>query len=82
VSDKFALIDAEKAMFAIVKMCEWLSVSTSGFYDWLNRSASATAQRRTHLAALIQAGESTPRCSARATAAAPSWSETSSVSWA
>jgi putative transposase len=55
MSEKFALIDAEKAMFTIVKMCEWLSVSTSGFYGWLNRSATATGQRRTHLAALIQA---------------------------
>ena len=55
MSEKFALIDAEKAMFTILKMCEWLSVSTSGFYDWLNRSTSATAQRRTHLGALIQA---------------------------
>lgn len=55
MSEKFVLIDAEKAMFAIVKMCEWLSVSTSGFYDWLSRSVSATAQRRTHLGALIQA---------------------------
>ena len=42
-------------MFPIVKMCAWLGVSTSGFYDWLNRSASATAQRRTHLAGLVQA---------------------------
>lgn len=55
MSERFAFIDAEKAMIPIVKMCGWLGVSTSGFYDWLNRSASATARRRTHLAALIQA---------------------------
>ncbi|WP_286216080.1 IS3 family transposase [Demequina sediminis] len=28
------------------KMCRWLAVSTSGFYDWLGRPQSATAARR------------------------------------
>jgi transposase InsO family protein len=36
-------------------MCGWLEVSTSGFYDWLDRPISATAQRRARLAALIEA---------------------------
>jgi hypothetical protein len=35
VTDKFAFIDAEKAMFPIVKMCTWLDVSTSGYYEWV-----------------------------------------------
>ncbi len=30
----------------IAKMCAWLAVSTSGFYDWLARPTSATAARR------------------------------------
>jgi transposase InsO family protein len=55
VSERFVLIDAEKAVFPVVKMCAWLGVSTSGFYEWSNRSASATAQRRAHLAVLIRA---------------------------
>jgi putative transposase len=52
---KFSLIDAQKADFPIVKMCEWTEVSTSGYYEWLNRSASATAIRREHLTALVTA---------------------------
>jgi putative transposase len=55
MSAKFALIDARKADFPIVKMCEWTEVSTSGYYEWLNRSASATAIRREHLTALVTA---------------------------
>jgi len=55
VTDKFAFIDAEKAMFPIVKMCVWLEVSTSGYYEWRDRPAPATVQRRQRLAALVQA---------------------------
>lgn len=30
-------------------MCAWLGVSTSGFYEWQFRTASATAERRSEL---------------------------------
>ena len=51
---KFAFIHAEKALYSIVKMCAWIGVSTSGYYEWRNRPPSATARRRARLAALIQ----------------------------
>jgi transposase InsO family protein len=61
VSARYEFIDGEKACvtdsgkvkYTMVKMCEWMEVSTSGFYDWLSRPASATATRRDYLKLLI-----------------------------
>ncbi|GII89763.1 transposase [Sphaerisporangium siamense] len=54
---KYELIDAEKATHRIVRMCRWLQVSTlrgePPYYEWRDRPASATAQRREHLKTLI-----------------------------
>ena len=36
------------------KMCGWLTVSASDFYDWLKRPQSVTAARRDALAARIR----------------------------
>jgi putative transposase len=58
VSDKYAVIDAEYAAAAaptIERMCRWLQVSRSGYYEWLHRPASPTAQRRERLKVKISA---------------------------
>jgi transposase InsO family protein len=41
--------------YPAVKMCAWLAVSTSGFYDWRARAESATAARHRHLTDLVVA---------------------------
>lgn len=61
MSSRYEFIDGEKhtvdedgkPKYKVTKMCEWLNVSDSGFYDWLSRQASATAARRAQLALLV-----------------------------
>jgi putative transposase len=58
---RYEYIDAEKATtnsdgtprYSIKKMCRWLEVSVSGYYEWLARPASATAEWRDRLKPLI-----------------------------
>lgn len=50
---KYEFIDAQKAFYPLIKMCTWLGVSRSGFYEWLDRPESATARRRKELCLLI-----------------------------
>jgi len=63
VTEKFEFIDAEYAAYqessdehvpSIVKMCRWLEVSRSGFYEWRIAPESATARRRGELALHIR----------------------------
>jgi putative transposase len=49
VSERYEFIDAQKAHYPIRSMCRWTRVSTSGYYDWRSRPASATAERRAEL---------------------------------
>src|SRR5438034_8306529 len=39
---------------AIARMCAWLEVSKSGFYEWRSRPESATAKRREELKLLVK----------------------------
>jgi len=58
VSEMYEFIDAEYATCenapAITRMCAWLEVSKSGFYEWLSRPQSAAAKRREGLKLLIK----------------------------
>lgn len=62
MSEKYELIDVEKATraatgdkkYTITAMCEWLEVSTSGYYEWRDRPESATARRRQLLTLLVK----------------------------
>jgi putative transposase len=55
---KYEYIDSLKAepnnLNSVVKMCRWLTVSTSGFYHWVSRPQSATTARRAALISRVQ----------------------------
>jgi putative transposase len=38
---------------SVVKMCRWMEVSRSGFYEWRGAPESATAKRREDLGLII-----------------------------
>jgi putative transposase len=58
VTKMYEFIDAEYATCenapAVTRMCAWLEVSKSGFYDWKSRPESATSERRKKLALIIR----------------------------
>ena len=52
-AEKHTLNTNGERRYTIAKMCSWLGVSTSGYYEWRNRPESATALRRERLKAFI-----------------------------
>ncbi len=50
---KYEFVDGLGDTYPVIKMCGWLNISTSGFYEWRSRPASATAQRREQVKILI-----------------------------
>ncbi|GAA1777499.1 IS3 family transposase [Luedemannella helvata] len=54
MSSKYECIDGERAHYPVVKMCAWVAVSRAGYYEWHNRPASATVERRTVLAQWVR----------------------------
>ena len=58
MTEVYEFIDAEYAICenapAVTRMCAWLEVSKSGFYDWKSRPESATAKRQEKLTLIIK----------------------------
>lgn len=59
MNEKFAFIAAEKAdptsPYPVTRMCAWLAVSPSGFYDWLTAETSARDRRRAKVTVHVKA---------------------------
>ena len=53
MTDKYAVINAEKASYPVGGMCAWLGVSRAGYYESRTRPTSATVRRRTTLTGAI-----------------------------
>jgi putative transposase len=51
---KYAFIEKSQAQFPVLRLCQVLRVSRSGFYDWLGRPESKRSIRHGHLAAEIR----------------------------
>ncbi|PHS71636.1 MAG: hypothetical protein COB23_01320 [Methylophaga sp.] len=51
---KYAFIKAQRKHHALTPLCLALNVSTSGYYDWLDRSPSATERSKQRLLTKIR----------------------------
>lgn len=55
MSAKYAFIAGQEGRYPRSRMFVWTGVSSSGYYEWRGRAASATARRRADLVAAITA---------------------------
>lgn len=53
MSVKYAFIRGEEGSYPVRSMCTWARVSRSGYYEWRDRPASATATWRAELAVVV-----------------------------
>ncbi len=53
MTEKYSFINAERDNYPIIKMCRWLRVSRSGFYEWRERAPSAARVRRAEIERLV-----------------------------
>lgn len=51
---RYELIADKEGAYSVTDMCEWLNVSRSGYYDWKQRTPSATRRRRDMLEAQVR----------------------------
>jgi len=59
---KYAFIQSHRKHFKITRMCDVLDISSSGFYDWLDRPESARCKENRHLTKKIQCFHQASRC--------------------
>jgi len=58
----FEFVSAERAQYPVARLCQLLGVSTSGYYAWLNRPASAHAKTDAELTRQIRSIHAASRC--------------------
>ena len=51
---KYAFIRAQSCHYSVTRLCAVLNVSLSGYYDWIDRPLSATAQANKRLVTKIR----------------------------
>ena len=59
---KYAFIRTQRKYHCLIHLCSALNVSTSGYYDWLDRPLSSTARDNKRLVTKIRCYHKASRC--------------------